>query len=111
MVYCSIIAKDEQESAMTDKRETQRISREAVADQLRRCRELTDKPFGVNVAMFSPIVKEIIDLVCEENVALVTTGGGSPAPYMEQLKAAGATRFAESFEELEKILFGEENFV
>lgn len=40
MVYCSIIAKDEQESAMTDKRETQRISREAVADQLRRCREL-----------------------------------------------------------------------
>jgi enoyl-[acyl-carrier protein] reductase II len=50
---------------------------------------LTDKPFGVNVAMTSPIVQEIVDAVCEARVALVTTGAGSPAPYIPQLKAAG----------------------
>ncbi len=62
---------------------------EWIHNEIRRIKELTDKPFGVNVAMFSPIAKEIIDLVCQENVALVTTGGGSPAPYMETMKAAG----------------------
>lgn len=62
---------------------------ERVRDEIKRIKTLTDKPFGVNVAMSSPIVQEIIDVVCEERVALVTTGAGSPAPYMEQLKTAG----------------------
>lgn len=62
---------------------------EWIRGEIHRIKELTDKPFGVNVAMFSPIAAEIIDLVCKENVALVTTGGGSPAPYMKQLKEAG----------------------
>lgn len=60
-----------------------------IREELKLIKSMTNRPFGVNVAMFSPIAQEIIDLVCEEKVALITTGGGSPAPYMEQLKAAG----------------------
>lgn len=62
---------------------------ERIKNEIKRIKSLTDKPFGVNVAMISPIAKEIIDTVCEEQVAMVTTGAGSPAPYMEQLKSAG----------------------
>lgn len=62
---------------------------ERIKAEIKRIKELTDKPFGVNIAMTSPIVQEIIDCVCEEKVAMITTGAGSPAPYMEQLKAAG----------------------
>jgi len=39
--------------------------------------------------MTSPVAQEIVDIVCEEKVAMVTTGAGSPAPYIQQLKAAG----------------------
>lgn len=62
---------------------------ERIQREIKRIKSLTDKPFGVNVAMISPIAKEIIDTVCEEHVAMVTTGAGSPAPYMAQLKSAG----------------------
>lgn len=62
---------------------------ERIRDEIKRIKTLTDQPFGVNVAMTSPIVQEIIDTVCEEGVSMVTTGAGSPAPYMEQLKKAG----------------------
>ena len=57
--------------------------------EISRIKALTDKPFGVNVAMTSPIVQDIIDAVCEEQVAMITTGAGSPAPYIDQLKEAG----------------------
>lgn len=60
-----------------------------IREEIQRIKTLTDKPFGVNVAMSSPVVAEIIDAVCEAGVALVTTGAGSPAPYIPQLKAAG----------------------
>lgn len=62
---------------------------ERIRNEIKRIKTLTDKPFGVNIAMTSPIAQEIIDIVCEEKVALVTTGAGSPAPFMDQLKAAG----------------------
>lgn len=61
---------------------------ERIRQEVRRIKTLTDKPFGVNVAMISPIAQEIIDVVCEEGVSMVTTGAGSPAPYMKQLKEA-----------------------
>ncbi len=57
--------------------------------EIKKIKQLTDKPFGVNVALFMKNVPEIIDAVCEEGVSVITTGGGNPAPYMEQLKAAG----------------------
>ncbi len=57
--------------------------------EIRKIKQLTDRPFGVNVALFMKNVPEIIDAVCEEGVPVITTGGGNPAPYMEQLKAAG----------------------
>jgi len=62
---------------------------ERIRSEVRRIKTLTDKPFGVNIAMTSPVAQEIVDIVCEEKVAMVTTGAGSPAPYIQQLKAAG----------------------
>ena len=58
-------------------------------EEIRKIKSMTDKPFGVNVALFMKNVPEIIDAVCEEGVTAITTGGGNPAPYMEQLRAAG----------------------
>lgn len=57
--------------------------------EIKKIKAMTDKPFGVNVALFMKNVPEIIDAVCEEGVSVITTGGGNPAPYMAQLKAAG----------------------
>jgi enoyl-[acyl-carrier protein] reductase II len=57
--------------------------------EIKKIKSLTNKPFGVNVAMSSPIAQEIIDCVCAEKVAVVTTGAGSPAPFMKQLKDSG----------------------
>jgi len=62
---------------------------ERIRGEVQLIKTLTDKPFGVNIAMTSPVAQEIVDIVCEEKVAMVTTGAGSPAPYIQQLKAAG----------------------
>ena len=62
---------------------------EAVRDEIRTCKELTDKPFGVNIMLQAPNAGEIARLVVEEGVKIVTTGAGSPAPYMEMWKEAG----------------------
>ncbi|MFV0382372.1 MAG: nitronate monooxygenase [Breznakia sp.] len=53
------------------------------------CKSLTDKPFGVNVMMMNPQTAEIMEMICEEKVCVVTTGAGNPGPYMEKLKASG----------------------
>ena len=58
-------------------------------DQIRRCKSLTDKPFGVNIMLMSPNAEELAKLVIEENVPIVTTGAGNPGKYMEGWKAAG----------------------
>ena len=58
--------------------------------EIRRCREMTSKAFGVNIVMLSPYTSELFDVVCEERVPIVTTGAGNPAPYMKKLKDAGA---------------------
>lgn len=62
---------------------------ERIRAEIAKLKTMTDRPFGVNVAMTSPMVREIIDLVCQEGVAVITTGAGSPAPYIPQLKEAG----------------------
>ncbi len=84
---------------------------ECLRAEIRRCRELTDKPFGVNVSML-PVVMEqdraqaCFDVIAEEKVALVETAGRNPAPYLVKLKQAGvkvmhkvpAVRFARKAE-------------
>ena len=58
-----------------------------VRDQIRKTRELTDKPFGVNVMLMSPYAEEVAQVVAEENAAVVTTGAGNPEKYMELWKS------------------------
>ena len=62
---------------------------EAVREEIRKARRLTDKPFGVNIMLAAPNAADIAALVVEEGIGIVTTGAGSPAPYMEAWKAAG----------------------
>lgn len=62
---------------------------EYVRDEIRRAKELTDKPFGVNIMLLSPYAEQIAQLVVEEKVPVVTTGAGNPGPYMKQWKEAG----------------------
>ena len=62
---------------------------EAVRNEIRKCRELTDKPFGVNIMLQAPNADEIAQMVVGEGVKILTTGAGSPAKYMESWKAAG----------------------
>ncbi len=62
---------------------------DAVRAEIRKARERTAKPFGVNIMLAAPNAAEIADLVVEEGVSIVTTGAGSPAPYMERWLAAG----------------------
>lgn len=62
---------------------------EAVRAEIRRCKQMTEKPFGVNVMLQAPNVDEIAQMVLEEGVKILTTGAGSPYKYMESWKAAG----------------------
>ncbi len=62
---------------------------EAVREEIRKCRALTDKPFGVNIMLMAPNAAEVADMIIEEGIKVVTTGAGSPAAYMEKWKAAG----------------------
>ena len=60
-----------------------------VRAEIRRARELTNKPFGVNIMLAAPNAAEVAEIVVEEGVRVVTTGAGSPAPYMERWLQAG----------------------
>ena len=62
---------------------------EWVREQIRRAKELTDKPFGVNIMLMSENADEIAELVCTEGVKVVTTGAGSPGKYMDKWKEHG----------------------
>lgn len=62
---------------------------EWVREQIKKTKELTDKPFGVNIMLMSENAEEIAELVCEEGVSVVTTGAGSPGKYMEKWKSHG----------------------
>ena len=59
---------------------------EHVRNQIRKAKELTDKPFGVNVMLMQENADEIAKLVCDEKVAVVTTGAGSPGKYIKMWK-------------------------
>jgi enoyl-[acyl-carrier protein] reductase II len=62
---------------------------EVVRDEIRKARELTKKPFGVNVMLLSPYADDVAKVVVEEGIKVVTTGAGNPEKYMEMWKAAG----------------------
>ena len=58
-------------------------------DQIAKVREMTDKPFGVNIMLLADNVEELIDVVCEEKVPVITTGAGNPGKYIAKMKEAG----------------------
>ena len=60
-----------------------------VREQIRRARELTNGPIGVNVMMMSPFVGDVAAVIAEEKVEVVTTGAGDPSSYIENWKNAG----------------------
>ncbi|MEG0735780.1 MAG: DUF561 domain-containing protein, partial [Longicatena sp.] len=62
-------------------------------DAIRLCKTLTDKPFGVNVMMMNPHTEEIMKVIVDEKVAVVTTGAGNPGPYIPALKESGCKVF------------------
>lgn len=62
---------------------------EVVREEIRKCKELTDKPFGVNIMLLNPNADEVAQIVVEEGIKVVTTGAGSPAKYMDMWKKAG----------------------
>lgn len=62
---------------------------EWIREEVRKVKEKTDKPFGVNIMLMSEHADEVAKLVCEENVPVVTTGAGSPGKYMEMWKEHG----------------------
>ena len=62
---------------------------EVVREEIRKAKELTKKPFGVNVMLMSPHADDVAKVVVEEGVKVVTTGAGNPAKYMKMWKEAG----------------------
>ena len=64
-----------------------------VREEIHIARSLTDKPFGVNVYMMSPYVEDIVDLIIEEKIPVVTTGAHSPEKYIKRFKEAGCKVF------------------
>ena len=63
---------------------------EMVREEIRKTKELTDKPFGVNLMLLNPEAAEIAKVIVEEKVAVVTTGAGTPEPYMKDWLEAGS---------------------
>ncbi len=61
---------------------------DVVRNYIREAKELTDRPFGVNIMLLSPFADDIAQVVVEEGVAAVTTGAGNPEKYMAQWKEA-----------------------
>lgn len=59
---------------------------DALRAEIRKAKEMTSKPFGVNIMLMSPFVKEVMQVVIDERVAVVTTGAGNPGEYIAALK-------------------------
>lgn len=61
-------------------------SKEWLSNEIDKVRELTDKPFGVNLMLLSPNLEELIEVIFEKKVRIVTTGAGNPGKYIKALK-------------------------
>ena len=62
---------------------------EVVREEIRKARQITDKPVGVNIMLMNPNALEVAKVVLEEGVKVVTTGAGNPAKFMKDFKEAG----------------------
>ena len=62
------------------------LTKEELLTQIEKCRSLTSKPFGVNLMLMMPNIDELVDVVVESGVKIVTTGAGSPKKYIKKLK-------------------------
>lgn len=60
-----------------------------IRDQIRKTKELTNKPFGLNIMLLSENADELSDMAIEEGIKVITTGAGNPGKYMEKWKSAG----------------------
>ncbi|MDT0554638.1 NAD(P)H-dependent flavin oxidoreductase [Patiriisocius hiemis] len=64
---------------------------EVLREHIVKCKKATNKPFGVNVPMLYPNLKEIIEIIIEEGVKIVFTSAGNPKTYTQHLKDNGIT--------------------
>lgn len=62
---------------------------EYIRDQIRKTKELTDKPFGLNIMLLSENADELADIAIQEGVKVITTGAGNPGKYIDKWKEAG----------------------
>jgi len=62
---------------------------DVLREQIRNAKAATTNPFGVNLMLLTPHIDELVQLVIDEDVAVVTTGAGNPGKYMDALKAKG----------------------
>ena len=69
------------------------MNAEALRQEIRICKSMTDKPFGVNLMLMNPDVDNIAAMLGEEKVGFITTGAGNPAKYMGAWKSMGAKVF------------------
>ena len=69
------------------------FSAEQLIAEIHRARELTDKPFGVNLMLMHPQLPELVKIVADERVAVVTTGAGDPSSYIPIFKDVGIKVF------------------
>ena len=60
-----------------------------VREQIRKAKELTRKPFGLNIMLLSPFADEVAQIAVDEGVEVITTGAGNATKYMEAWNAAG----------------------
>jgi enoyl-[acyl-carrier protein] reductase II len=66
---------------------------DVIREEIRKMRDLTNRPWGVNIAQLFVRDPSIVEFVVENGVRFVTTSAGDPAKYTAQLKAAGLTVF------------------
>lgn len=69
------------------------LSAEQTRIEIQKCKQLTNQPFGVNIMLMNPYASEIVNVIIEEGVPVVTTGAGNPGVYMAKFKEAGIKVF------------------
>ncbi len=60
-------------------------------EEIDKVRTMTNKPFGVNLMLLSPNIDELVEVICDKKVPVVTTGAGNPGKYIAQMKGHGVT--------------------
>ena len=69
------------------------MNAETLREEIRVCKELTEKPFGVNIMLMNPEAEKMTKIVTDEQICVVTTGAGNPGKYVETWKKAGVKVF------------------